>query len=90
MFASLVIAIFALVVPGSFKKMGLQLILDDKKWGFYFVYFSKIMFWTCIIFIATIWFDPNISPYLWIALPVIVPLRMYMSTKGLRFRKFTH
>jgi hypothetical protein len=75
-----------ILIPQTFKKSGLSLLLEKKKVGVFLLLMAKILWWLGFAFIAYIWIAQYMM-YVWIAIGVAIAVKMILDRK-LMFQNF--
>jgi hypothetical protein len=87
MILSIILAIFTLFIPLQFKRLGTNMLTEENKRGYAYLVLAKLLFWTGIVMIATVWTGRITDIVLWSCLPVIVGFRIWTLTRRINVFK---
>lgn len=84
MIATLFLLLFMITVPKRFKKVGIKLIIENKKQGIALFLLSKILWWFIFLQICRIWI-PGLVVLPYVFLIIGMAYKFYKERKYLTF-----
>lgn len=84
MIATLFFLFFMLLIPKKFKKVGIKLIIENKKQGLFLFLLSKVLWWFLFLQITKIWI-PDFEIYVYAFVVIGAAYKFYKDRKYLTF-----